>query len=68
MTEFLLAGMSAFLGWGASVEYRLGQLMKMKDDVSKTSERVDSLYEHLIGPLPNAGNRPDEAESGPNQG
>jgi hypothetical protein len=61
----VLAAMTPIAGWVVSVEYRLGQLMKMKDDVTKTAERVDSLYEHLIGPLPNARDRSAEAEEGP---
>lgn len=42
MTEILLSAGGAILGWVASVEYRLGQLMGMKD-------QVNQIHEHLLG-------------------
>lgn len=48
MTEWIVSFAGIFLGWGASVEYRLGQLMKMSKDIEQTAERVDQIYEHLL--------------------
>lgn len=61
MTEVLATLGAALLGWGASVEFRLGQLIKMKNDVEKTADRVDKIYELMVK---------DErtAEEGPGEG
>ena len=48
MTEWLGGLAVAFIGWAGSVEFRLGQVLKMQSDVTASREKIDSLYEHLV--------------------
>jgi hypothetical protein len=48
MNEWMAGIGVAVVGWMGSVEFRLGQLLKMQSDVSETKQKVNSLYEHLV--------------------
>lgn len=48
MTEWLISAAAPALGWVVYVEYRLGQLIGMKQQVDKIEDRVDKIYDHLL--------------------
>lgn len=46
--ELVAATIVGLAGWAASVEYRLGTLLGMRDKISRIEEQTDILVEHLI--------------------
>jgi hypothetical protein len=47
--ETLISMAGGGILWIASIEYRLGHLLGMKEDIKETKEAVAKIYDYLIG-------------------
>lgn len=65
--ETLISLATGGILWLASVEYRLGQLLGMKEDVKETRDNVSKIRDHLIG-THHSESRPTEERPGARRG